>query len=110
MPKKGIAISSPSKGEALIWSINRSDGQKETPMSKPQDRTISQRSDGSWENKRNDSERASSVHQTQAEAQQAAREMLANQGGGEMTTRGVDGKIRAKDTIAPGNDPRNVKG
>lgn len=45
-------------------------------MSKPQDRTISQRPDGKWENKRNDSERASSVHDTQAEAQQAAREML----------------------------------
>ena len=26
-------------------------------------------------------------------------------GGGELTTKGVDGKIRSKDTIAPGNDP-----
>lgn len=47
---------------------------------------------------------------TQAEAQQAAREMLHNQGGGEMTTKGFDGKFRAKDTMAPGNDPRNIKG
>lgn len=79
-------------------------------MSKDRDRTISRRSDGTWENKRNDSSRASSVHDTQAEAQQAAREMLKNQGGGELTTKGVDGRIRDKDTVAPGNDPNPPKG
>lgn len=79
-------------------------------MSKLQDRTISQRPDGTWENKRNDADRASSVHKTQAEAQEAAREMLRNQGGGEMTTKGRDGQFRAKDTISPGNDPRGTKG
>jgi hypothetical protein len=79
-------------------------------MSKDRDRTISRRPDGTWENKRNDSDRASSVHSTQAEAQKAAREMLKNQGGGELTTKGVDGQIRAKDTIAPGNDPSPPKG
>jgi hypothetical protein len=31
--------------------------------------------------------------------------MLKNQGGGELTTKGTDGKIRSKDTIPPGNDP-----
>lgn len=79
-------------------------------MSKPQDRTVSRRPDGSWENKRNDAQRAGSVHQTQKEAQDAAREMLQRQGGGELTTKGVDGRIRDKDTVAPGNDPRNIKG
>jgi hypothetical protein len=78
-------------------------------MSKGRDRTISRRSDGSWENKRNDASRASSVHRTQKEAEQAAREMLRNQGGGELTTKGVNGKIRSKDTIAPGNDPNPPK-
>jgi hypothetical protein len=78
-------------------------------MSKDKDRTISRRTDGKWENKRNDSERASSVHRTQKEAEQAAREMLKNQGGGELTTKGVDGKIRSKDTIAPGRDPNPPK-
>ena len=77
-------------------------------MSKPQDRTISRRPDGTWENKRNDSSRAATVHGTQRAAQDAAREMLKKQGGGELTTKGVDGKIRDKDTVAPGNDPRNV--
>ncbi|WP_079227447.1 DUF2188 domain-containing protein [Pseudomonas putida] len=79
-------------------------------MSKDQDRTISRRADGTWENKRNDASRASSVHDTQAEAQKAAREMLKNQGGGELTTKGVDGRIRDKDTVAPGNDPSPPKG
>jgi hypothetical protein len=36
--------------------------------------------------------------------------MLGNQGGGELTIMGVDGKIRAKDTVEPGNDPRKIKG
>jgi len=74
-------------------------------MSKGRDRTISRRPDGSWENKRNDADRASSVHSTQGAAEKAAREMLKNQGGGELTTKGESGKIRSKDTIPPGNDP-----
>lgn len=79
-------------------------------MSKKQDRTVSKRPDGSWENKRNDSDRASSLHGTQKEAQDAAREMLKKQGGGEVTTKGRDGRIRDKDTVSPGNDPRKTKG
>jgi hypothetical protein len=74
-------------------------------MSKPQDRTVSRRADGTWQNKRQDAERASSVHTTQAQAEEAARRMLGNQGGGELTTMGVKGKIVSKDTIKPGNDP-----
>ncbi|PSB56819.1 DUF2188 domain-containing protein [Chamaesiphon polymorphus] len=78
-------------------------------MSKPQDRTISRRDDGSWENKRNDAERASSVHDTQKDAVARAKDMLEKQGGGELTTKGVDGKIRSKDTIGGGNDPNPPK-
>jgi hypothetical protein len=66
---------------------------------------VYRRSDGEWVNKRNDAEKASSLHSTQAAAEEAARQMLRNQGGGELTTKGRDGKIRSKDTIAPGNDP-----
>lgn len=68
-------------------------------------RTVFHRDDGKWINKRNDSERASSLHNTQKEAEKAAREMLKKQGGGELTTKGVNGQIRSKDTIVPGNDP-----
>lgn len=79
-------------------------------MSKDGDRTVYKGSDGKWRNKRNDVGRASSVHDTQKEAQDVARKMLKNQGGGELITKGVDGKIRDKDTVAPGNDPPNIKG
>lgn len=74
-------------------------------MAKPQDRMVFKAPDGEWKNKRNDSDRASSSHRTQRDAEDAARTMLKNQGGGELTTKGLDGIIRSKDTIAPGNDP-----
>lgn len=74
-------------------------------MSKGRDRIISPRGDGSWANKRADAGKASSTHNTQQEAVQAAKEMLKNQGGGELTIQGRDGRIRSKDTISPGNDP-----
>lgn len=78
-------------------------------MSKGQDRSVYRRPDGTWANKRNDADRASSVHRTQKEAEQAARDMLRNQGGGELTTMGLNGRIRSKDTISPGNDPNPPK-
>jgi len=74
-------------------------------MSKDRDRTVYRRDDDQWVNKRNDAGKASSVHDTQREAIDAASEMLGNQGGGELTIKGMDGKIRSKDTIPPGNDP-----
>lgn len=74
-------------------------------MSKGRDRTVFQNDDGDWVNKRNDAGKASSVHSTQQAAINAARQMLQNQGGGELTTKGRDGRIRSKDTIPPGNDP-----
>ena len=74
-------------------------------MSKDQDRMVFRRADGTWANKRTDATKASSVHDTQRAAEAAAKTMLTNQGGGELTTKGVDGRIRSKDTIAPGNDP-----
>ena len=73
-------------------------------MSKGRDRIVYQRPDG-WANKRNDADRASSVHKTQGAAERAAKEMLGNQGGGELTVKGRSGQIRSKDTIAPGRDP-----
>ena len=66
---------------------------------------VYQRDDNKWANKRNDADRASSLHDSQGEAIRAARENLKNQGGGELITKGENGKIRSKDTIPPGNDP-----
>ncbi|HOF02787.1 MAG TPA: DUF2188 domain-containing protein [Atribacterota bacterium] len=74
-------------------------------MSKGRDRSV-YRKDGQWHNKRNDAKKSSSVHATQRDAGDAAKRMLTNQGGGELTImRRKDGKIRSKDTIRPGNDP-----
>jgi hypothetical protein len=78
-------------------------------MSKGKDRTVYRRKDGNWVNQRNDADKASSVHETQKEANDAARQMLRNQGGGELTTMGRDGKIKSKDTIAPAPDPNPPK-
>ena len=78
-------------------------------MAKGRDRFVSRREDGQWANQRNDADKASSLHPTQSAANGAAREMLKNQGGGELTTQGIHGKIVSKDTIAPGNDPRSVR-
>lgn len=78
-------------------------------MSKNNGRTVFKRNDGKWANKLNSSDRATSLHDTQKEALDAARKNLHNQGGGELTTKGVDGKIRSKDTIPPGNDPNPPK-
>ena len=76
-------------------------------MAKNNDRMVYRNPDGEWVNKKNSSSRASSKHQTQKEAENAARQMLQNSGGGELTTKGRNGKIRSKDTIAPGNDPKS---
>jgi hypothetical protein len=72
-------------------------------------RSVFRNDDGEWVNKEDGNERASSVHQTQKEAEAAARQMLKNSGGGELSTHGRDGTIRSKDTIAPGNDPNPPK-
>ena len=49
------------------------------------------------------------MHNTQKEATSAAKRMLSNQGGGELAVKGLNGKIRSKDTIPPGNDPNPPK-
>lgn len=76
---------------------------------KGRDRTVYKSPDGSWKNKRDDSNRPSSKHETQKDAVDKAKDMLKNQGGGELKIKGLDGKIRSKDTISPGNDPNPPK-
>jgi hypothetical protein len=62
-----------------------------------------------WVVRKTGAERASARLDTQRKADQRAAEILRNVGGGERVTHGVDGKIRSKDTIAPGNDPNPPK-
>lgn len=67
-------------------------------------------SNGGWTVRAPGAKRASARTQTQAAAQERAREILRNSGGGELQTHGRNGRIRAKDTIPQGNDPRSIKG
>ena len=67
-------------------------------------RIVFRRGPREWVNKRTDADRAGGVHETQGRAEQEARAMLRSSGGGELITKGLDGRIRSKDTIFPGND------
>lgn len=58
-----------------------------------------------WAVKKAGTDRASSVHRTQQEAERVAKNTVANLGGGEVKTQGRDGQWRDSDTVAPGNDP-----
>lgn len=73
-------------------------------------RTVGPNGKGGWSNKSTGSKRATSNHRTQKAAQQSAHADLRRQGGGELITKGRNGQIRAKNTVAPGNDPRKSKG
>jgi hypothetical protein len=73
-------------------------------------RTVQHRDDDQWEVKQPGATRAGAVLPTQREAIDRGREILANSGGGELRVRGLNGTIRAQDTIKPGRDPRSSKG
>lgn len=65
-------------------------------------------SDKKWVDKGNDSSRGF-VFDTQVQAITSAKRKLTNSGGGELTVKAKDGKIRSKDTIGEGNDPNPPK-
>jgi len=67
------------------------------------------RAGNDWAVKKPGASRASSIHSTQSAAIDRAREILVNDGGGELTVQGRDGRIRDSDTVAPGNDPSPPK-
>lgn len=71
----------------------------------PNNRHVVPNKDGGWDVEKPDAKRVSSHHDTQKEAQDRARQIVHNAGGGEVRIHGRDGKIRDSDTISPGNDP-----
>lgn len=75
-------------------------------MSKNKQVHVTQRPDGDWQAKRGGAERAGSIHGTQADAIDAARNTAINLGG-EVVIHGRDGKIRDSDSY--GNDPNPPK-
>ena len=61
--------------------------------------------DSGWAVVKPGSDRASSLADTQHAAINRAREILGNDGGGELVIHRPDGTIRDSDTVHPGNDP-----
>jgi hypothetical protein len=79
-------------------------------MTPPNKRTVQRRDDGNYEVRRPGADRASAIERTQTAAIARAREILRNDGGGELAIRNNKGQIRAQDTVEPGNDPRSSRG
>jgi hypothetical protein len=60
---------------------------------------------GGWNVTAPKAERASGHFDNQREAEERAKDIVGNLGGGEVRIQGRDGKWRDSDTVAPGNDP-----
>lgn len=78
-------------------------------MSNSNNRHVVPGKDGGWDIKAPGAERSSSHHDTQAEAERRAKEIVGNLGGGEVRIHRPNGQIRDSDTVAPGNDPRSSR-
>lgn len=73
------------------------------------DRHVVKNPKSGWDVKAPTAKRASANEKTQAAAEKTAKKIVSNAGGGEVIIHGRDGKIRDKDTVAPGNDPNPPK-
>lgn len=62
-----------------------------------------------WAARRENADRASSLHETQKEAERAAKDLAAGSGGGEVRIHSPKGPIRDSDTVAPAHDPNPPK-
>ncbi len=71
----------------------------------PERRIVQPNPERGWDVVKPGAKRASAHADTQAAAMQRGREILGNLGGGELTIKGKDGKIRDSDTVPVGNDP-----
>ena len=76
----------------------------------PNKRVVQRRDDGKTEVRKPGAARASAVVSNQTEGIDRARQILSNDGGGELQVRGLNGAIRKQDTVRPGNDPKDSKG
>ncbi len=72
------------------------------------DRYVVKHPDG-WAVKKPGGDRASEIHPRQKDAERRAKEIVDNQGGGEVRIQGRDGRWRDSDTVPHGNDPNPPK-
>jgi Uncharacterized protein conserved in bacteria (DUF2188) len=78
---------------------------EEDRMSKKSDRHVVPSHDDGWDVVSPGAQRASSHHGTHQAAIDRAREIVRNEGGGEVVIHDRRGLIRDSDTVAPGRDP-----
>jgi hypothetical protein len=76
-------------------------------MAKKQHIVVEPRPDGRWARQKNGTTRAASLHDTQREAERAARAQ-ARREHAELVVKGRDGQIQRRDSFGP--DPRSSKG
>lgn len=74
-------------------------------MARRNERHVTPHPDGGWQASKPGTDRASARTETQVDAIDRARDILSNDGGGEIVIHRPDGSIRDSDTVAPGNDP-----
>jgi uncharacterized protein YdaT len=79
-------------------------------MAEANKRIVQRREDGKTEVRKPGAARASTIVENQKQGIERAREILSNDGGGELQVRGLKGTIRKQDTVAPGNDRRTSEG
>ena len=71
----------------------------------PEKRHVVPNPNGGWDVKKPGAQRVSSHHGTQGEAEQRAKAILQNAGGGEAVIHDRQGQIRDSDTVPPAKDP-----
>jgi hypothetical protein len=69
------------------------------------DRFVVNSPGGGWDIKKPGAERSSGHFDRQSDAEQRAKEIVGNLGGGEVRVQGRNGQWRDSDTVAPGSDP-----
>ncbi len=74
-------------------------------MGTPNQRNVVPNPAGGWDVEKPGASRSSGHFDTQGDAIDRGRQILGNDGGGELRIHGRDGQIRDSDTVAPGHDP-----
>jgi len=96
-----------SRAHIEVDRCNRT--RKDSLVAQKNDRHVVRNPAGGWDVKKPGADRASSHHDTQGDAERRAKDIVRGAGGGEVFIHGRDGRIRDKDTVAPGNDPNPPK-
>jgi Uncharacterized protein conserved in bacteria (DUF2188) len=79
-------------------------------MGTPNQRNVVPNPEGGWDVTKPGAGHSSGHFDNQQDAIDRGRAILGNDGGGELRIHGVDGQIRANDTVPPGDDPFPPRG